>query len=198
MTMLVIAIAAPALGQSPRGGGPSTPPEGSGYPGAAPAAENPSGMGDLAATDRSFVMAAARGGLAEVELGKLAASKATDPDVKSFGQRMVDDHSKANDKLRQVASQKGVPIPSDLDRKTRSELDRLAKLSGSEFDRTYVKMMVKDHVKDVAEFNREATRAHDSQVRQFVSETLPIIQDHLKMAKDLESKVGLSSASRSH
>ncbi len=196
MTLLVLAIAAPAFGQAPRGGGSmSTPPE-AGYPAAAPATEAQPGMGDLAPADRSFVMAAARGGLEEVELGKLAASKATDPDVKSFGQRMADDHSRANDKLRQVASTKGVAMPSDLDHKARGEYNRLAKLSGSEFDREYVRTMVKDHVKDVAEFNRETTRARDTAVRQFATDTLPTLQDHLKMAKDLESKVGLTSASR--
>lgn len=194
-------LAATAFAQSPRSGGssmggPSTGPSSTmedSHPGMGSTADDDNG---LPASDRTFVLAAARGGLEEVQLGKLAAGKAVDPDVKSFGQRMVDDHSKANDKLRQAVSDKGVSLPSDLDRKARAEVDRLAKLEGSAFDRAYVRMMVKDHVKDVADFNRESSTAHDPQVRQFVTDTLPTLQDHLKMAKDLESKVGLTPAGR--
>jgi putative membrane protein len=202
VAILLIVLAAPALAQPARGGG-----MGPGGMAGGPT-DNPStsmGSSDmgastderLAATDRSFMMKAAKGGLEEVELGKLAASKASNPDVKSFGQRMVDDHSKANDKLKKIASDKGVPLPTDLDRKAKADRDRLDKLSGADFDRAYVEMMVKDHVTDVADFDRESKRAHDSELRQFVSDTLPTLQDHLKMAKDLQPKVGASgSASR--
>jgi putative membrane protein len=146
-------------------------------------------QGTVPAADRSFVMEAAHGGQAEVELGKLAAGKAVNPDVKSFAQKMADDHSKANDKLRQVASEKGLSLPSDLDQKSRAEYNHLEKLAGAAFDRAYVKLMVKDHVKDVAEFQRESEKAADPAIRQFVTETLPTLQEHLSMAKDLQSKV---------
>jgi putative membrane protein len=154
--------------------------------------------GQLRSIDRSFVLDAARGGLEEVELGKLAASKATHPDVKSFGQKMVDDHSKANDQLKSVASQKGISLPTDLDRKAKSEYNQLDKLSGDEFDRAYVKLMVKDHDKDVSEFRRVSKRAtSDPVIRQFASSALPTLEDHLTMAKDLQSKVeGGSSSSK--
>jgi putative membrane protein len=185
-----------AFGQDagqPHGG--MNPPSNVGDMGAMTPMDNPT-TGELQAHDRSFVMAAARGGMEEVDLGKLAAERAANPDVKSFGQRMIDDHSKANERLRQVASAKGLILPSGPDRKARSDYDRLAKLSGADFDRAYVKMMVKDHVDDVADFNRAAQNADDSDIRQFASSTLPTIKDHLRMAKDLQDKVDQPSHSR--
>ena len=160
-----------------------------------------SGSAKLKATDKTFVRKAAEGGLAEVELGKLAASKASDPEVKSFGQKMVDDHSKANDKLKQMVGTKGVNLPSDMSAKDKALQARLDKLSGADFDRTYMKEMLKDHQKDVAEFRRESKRAAaDPDVKSFASETLPTLEDHLKMAQDVSKKVGVtgSGASRSH
>jgi putative membrane protein len=179
----------------PRGG--MNPPNAGDMPiGATAPTDNPGAPGELHPTDRAFVMAAARGGLAEVELGKLAVDKGASSDVKAFGQRMVDDHSKANDQLRQVVASKSVTLPSDLDRKARSTYDRLAKLSGAEFDRAYVKLMVRDHVEDVADFNRAAQNAGDPDIRRFASSTLPTLRDHLKMAKDLEAKVSGPSRGR--
>jgi putative membrane protein len=180
LALVVTFLSAPVLAQTPPQTG--TMSSGSGSSGA-PASQ-------LHSADRSFVMAAANGGLEEVELGKLATSKATNPDVKSFGQKMVDDHSKANDQLRQVASSRGISLPADLDKKARADYNRLDKLSGDAFDRAYVKMMVKDHVKDVAEFDRESKRATDPDVRQFAASALPTLKDHLAMAKDLQGKVG--------
>ncbi len=136
--------------------------------------------------DRDFVMDAARGGLAEVELGKLAVAKGTSPDVKQFGQRMVDDHSRANDKLREVALSKGVTLPADMDRKSRDEYRKLDQLSGERFDRAYVDMMVKDHKKDVADFDHEVKRGNDPDVQRFASMTLPTLEEHLTMVKGLQ------------
>jgi len=137
--------------------------------------------------DRDFVMDAARGGLAEVELGKLAVAKSMSPDVKQFGQRMIDDHSRANDKLREVAMSKGVTLPSDMDRKTRDQYHKLDQLSGERFDRAYVDMMVKDHQKDVSDFDHEAKRGNDPDVQRFASTTLPTLQEHLTMVQGLKS-----------
>ena len=197
--LAAVLAAAPAFGQGmgqPRGG--MTPPNAGDLPPGGPTApmDNPNTPGDLHAADRSFVMAAARGGVEEVELGKLAIDKAANADVKAFGQRMVDDHSKANDQLRQVVSGKGVTMPSSLDRKGHSDYDRLAKLSGAEFDHAYVNMMVKDHVEDVADFNHAAQNAGDPDVRRFASSTLPTLQEHLRMAKDLQGKVDAPSRGR--
>jgi putative membrane protein len=143
----------------------------------------------LSAADTKFVKAAASGGMEEVELGKLAAQKASNPDVKSFGQKMVDDHTKANDQLKQVASQKNVTLPAGMNNMQKHDQAKLAKLSGAAFDRSYVSMMVKDHKKDVADFQKESTSGKDADVKSFASTTLPTLQDHLKMVQDLSSSL---------
>jgi putative membrane protein len=143
------------------------------------------GSSQLSASDQSFVKKAAAGGMAEVELGKLATEKASSDDVKKFGQRMVEDHSKANDQLKQLASQKGVNLPSDLEAKDKALKDRLSKLSGEQFDRAYMKNMVRDHTKDVAEFRKESKSAKDNDLKNFASQTLPTLEDHLKQAKSI-------------
>jgi putative membrane protein len=135
--------------------------------------------------DKKFVKDAAEGGMAEVELGKLAAQKATNPDVKQFGQKMVDDHSKANDKLKDVASQESIEIPAALGSKYQSRIDKLSKLSGDKFDKAYVKDQLKDHENDVKEFQAEAQNGQDPKVKSFASETLPTLQEHLELVKNL-------------
>jgi len=150
--------------------------------------------------DRKFMEKAAQGGLAEVELGKLATDKASAAEVKQFGQRMVDDHSKANDKLKALATAKGVNLPTGLDRSTQREMDKLSKLSGAEFDREYMKHMVSDHKKDVSEFKSEAKRAKDADVKDFAASTLPTLEEHLKLAQSAEQsakKEGKAAATSS-
>jgi putative membrane protein len=142
--------------------------------------------GQLSAADKTFVTKAAEGGMAEVELGQLATQNAQSDEVKQFGQRMVDDHTKANDQLKQVAEQKGVPLPTDLSAKDKAEKDRLSKLKGEQFDRAYMQHMVMDHKKDVAEFKKESTAAKDSDVKNFAAQTLPTLEDHLKQAQQVE------------
>ena len=142
--------------------------------------------GSLSGADRNFVLEAAKGGMAEVELGNLAKDKAQNPDVKSFAQRMVDDHSKANDQLKGLASSKGVQLPTSLDKSAQSEKDKLSKLSGAKFDHEYMEHMVKDHKKDVKEFEKQAKNGKDSDVKNFASQTLPTLQEHLKLAQSAE------------
>lgn len=139
----------------------------------------------LSATDKKFMKEAAQGGLAEVELGQLATQKASSDDVKKFGQRMVDDHTKANDQLKQLASQKNVQLPQEPNAKDKATKARLEKLSGAEFDKAYMADMRKDHKKDVAEFERASKAAKDSDVKNFASQTLPTLQDHLKQAESI-------------
>jgi putative membrane protein len=140
-------------------------------------------------SDKSFAEKAAIGGLAEVEMGKLAQEKAGSEQVKQFGQRMVDDHSKANDELKQVATAKGLTLPTDLDAKHKSKLDKLQKLSGAQFDRAYMDDMVADHKQDVGEFQKEAKSGKDSDIKGFASKTLPTLQEHLKMAESTHAAV---------
>lgn len=145
--------------------------------------------GGLAAGDRKFVMEAAHGGMAEVELGKLAAEKGSSDAVKQFGKRMADDHAKASDELKQFAQQKGVTLPMDLDAKHKQLRDRLAKLNGAEFDKAYANEMVKDHKKDVADFKKQAQSAKDAELKSWASKTLPTLEDHLKQAQDMQAQV---------
>jgi putative membrane protein len=139
----------------------------------------------LSASDRTFVRKAAEGGLAEVELGKLAAERASSQDVKQFGQRMVDDHTKANDQLKQVASEEGITLPDKLSAKDQATKDRLEKLSGEQFDHAYMRDMVMDHTKDVSEFRTEAKAGKDPSVKNFAQQTLPTLEEHLKQAKSV-------------
>ena len=135
--------------------------------------------------DKKFVKDAALGGMTEVELGKLAAQKASDAKVKEFGQKMVDDHTKANETLKEAASKSSIQIPDAIDSKHQSRIDKLSKLSGEEFDKAYVKDQLKDHQSDVREFADEAKGGSDSNIKTFASSTLPILQHHLEMVKDL-------------
>lgn len=105
-------------------------------------------------TDENFAKKAAQGGMAEVKLGQLAEQKGSSPEVKNFGRRMVQDHSKANNQLKNVVSQENIPLPNELDKSDQATYDRLSKLSGDAFDREYARDMVKDHSKDVSEFQK--------------------------------------------
>ncbi|MBW8876090.1 MAG: DUF4142 domain-containing protein [Acidobacteria bacterium] len=147
----------------------------------------------LSSADRKFITSAAQGGMLEVELGKIAAQKASDPDVKTFGQRMVDDHSKANDQLKQLASQKGVTLSDKLSPAKQKDVDKYNKLSGAAFDRSYMSHMVTDHKQDVAEFQKESKSGKDTDVKSWASTTLPTLQDHLKMAQDTSAKLHAGS-----
>jgi putative membrane protein len=146
--------------------------------------------------DQTFAMKAAQGGLAEVQLGQLAAQKASNPDVKAFGQKMVDDHQKANDQLKQAAAQENIALPTEPAAKDKAEAARLEKLSGDAFDKAYMSHMVADHKKDVAEFQKEAKSGQDPQIKSFAQQTVPTLQEHLKLAQQTQAKVkGTSSAS---
>jgi len=146
-------------------------------------------MAALSSSDKQFVTKAAEGGMAEVELGQLATEKASDPQVKQFGQRMVDDHSKANDQLKQLAGSERIAIPDHMSAKDKMEKEKLSKLSGTDFDRAYMKDMVKDHQQDVAEFRHESHVAKDSALKAFATSTLPTLQSHLKDAESIAPKV---------
>jgi len=153
--------------------------------------------GNLASSDRSFLTKAAEGGMAEVELGRLASQRASDPQVKQFAQRMVTDHTKANDQLKQIASGKNVQLPADIPASARRERDRLSKLSGAQFDREYMSHMTSDHKKDTSLFRSAAKSAKDPDIRQFATSTLPTLEEHLQVAQSL-AKTSKSSVAKSN
>jgi putative membrane protein len=152
------------------------------------------GATKLSSQDRTFIIEAAAGGMSEVELGRLASQKASRSEVKEFGQMMVDDHSKANDKLMKIAQEKGLAAPRDVKPQDKATEDKLSKLSGEAFDRAYMRDMVQDHQKDVASFRKHAESASDPDVKQFASSTLPTLEKHLSRAKEVEQLLGSGSA----
>ena len=139
--------------------------------------------------DSKFVMDAAKGGMMEVEMGRMASDHATNPDVKQFAQRMVTDHTKANEELKTIASRKGITLPASIDASEKAKIDKMSKMSGGAFDKAYMDDMVKDHKKDVAEFRKQANGGKDADIKGFASKTLPTLEEHLKMAQDTHAKV---------
>jgi putative membrane protein len=146
--------------------------------------------------DHQFVMEAARGGLAEVELGKLASEKAQSEQVKQFGQRMEKDHGKANDELKSLAQQKNITLPTALDSKHKGTIDRLSKLSGAQFDRAYMQEMLQDHRKDVTDFRKESQSGKDPDVKAWAAKTLPTLEEHLRIAQSTSSAAVGTSGSK--
>ena len=120
---------------------------------------------------------AARGGMMEVAMGRMAEQKGQSDDVKSFGKRMVTDHGKANDELKKIAAQKNVKLPA-----------KEPTVSWSS-DKAYIDMMVKDHEKDLAEFKEEANSGRDPDVKKFAEDTAKVVEEHLDLAKQTQSKV---------
>jgi putative membrane protein len=151
-----------------------------------------------AMTDLAFAKDAARGGMAEIKLGKLAEDSGSSEAVKTFGTRMVAEHTKAGDKLKEAAAQEHITLPTDLAAKDQATYDRLSKLSGAEFDRAYAQDMVKDHQQDLQAFQREANRGNDAAIRGFASQTVPMIQQHLEQAKEMLKTVSPSSSRRTN
>ncbi len=139
--------------------------------------------GQLSEKDYKFLTNAAQGGLIEVQLGQLASTKGSSESVRNFGQRMVTDHSKANDELKQLAAQKGVTIPTSVSHHEQSMMEHLQSANGKDFDKAYADHMSKDHKKDVKEFEKQAKHAKDPDLKDFAEKTLPTLQDHLKLAQ---------------
>lgn len=140
------------------------------------------GRADL---DDKFLHDAAAGGMMEVELGHLAMERAASAEVKAFGQRMVMDHGRANQQLTQIATSKGMTLATKLPPDMQQMRDRLARLSGAEFDRMYVRHMVEDHKKDVSDFEKQAENGTDPSLRTFAQQTLPTLREHLTLAEGL-------------
>ncbi len=153
--------------------------------------------GKLSRTASNFVTEAAQGGLMEVELGKIAQQKATDQKVQQFGKRMEQDHSKANEELKKTASDKGIELANELDKKHKSKVDKLSKLSGAEFDRQYMQAMISDHKQDIEEFQSEAKKEKDPDLQKYARQTLPTLQEHLQLAESAGQQVKAAEKSNS-
>jgi putative membrane protein len=175
----------PALDKS---GGPTPATDKSGGPPPAPAGVagptpvKPSGPA-VPVEERRFLESAARDGMAEVELGRVAQRNAQHAKVKEFGARMVTDHGKANDELKRLAAFKGITLPAAPDAAQARHLQEMQAKSGEAFDRAYMEHMVKEHREDVAAFEKQAAGAKDPDVKAFAAKTLPVLREHLKAAQ---------------
>jgi len=146
-----------------------------------------SGKAEKPLSDKEFVMRAAQGGMTEVELGKVASEKGGTSEVKDFGNRMVKDHTQANDELKGLAEKKGITLSSTLDPRHQAQVDRLNKLTGPAFDKAYVNNQVRAHESTVELFQEEAQSGQDPDLKAFASRTLPTLQSHCSSIKSIEN-----------
>ena len=144
--------------------------------------------GKLSGNDRHFITTAAEDGNAEVELGKIAQQNGASADVKQFGQRMVDDHTKAGQELESIATKLGMSPPKGPGSKEQGDIKKFSKLTGEKFDREYAEHMVKDHEKAVSLFEKQSKSGDSDELKAFAAKTLPTLQEHLKMARAMTSK----------
>jgi len=143
--------------------------------------------------DQNFVKQAAQGNMAEIQMAQLAEQKATDPKVKELAKTIAQDHKQAQEKLEQIAQTQNVSIPTQLPEKVRNEHQKLSSMSGQQFDHAYLQMMVREHKKDIKEFQRASKMASDSDVKQYATSTLPDLQKHLQMAQQVAGQTGTST-----
>jgi len=149
-------------------------------------------------TDQSFVTQAAQGGMAEIDLSNLALQKSQDSQIRSFAQRMVQDHGKANSELKPIAQKLGLQVPSDTDAKHKQEMQKLGEESGAKFDAAYSKAMEKDHTKAVELFTKASkSDTLKPDLRNFAAKTLPVLETHHQMADNLP-KSSMRSAQSSN
>jgi putative membrane protein len=140
-------------------------------------------------SDIVFIKALTFGSRGEVELGKLADSRASAAGVKSFAQRMVKDHSDANGKLASAARAAKVELPKDLDAEHVAAREELSRLKGKDFDLKYIDAQIKDHQKAVQLLIYEIGNGQSSETRRFAVQTLPAVMEHLEMAKSLHMQL---------
>jgi putative membrane protein len=135
----------------------------------------------LSERDIKFAKAAAEGGMMEVQLGETSQRNAYTQEVKTCGRRMVEDHSKGNDELKELAAKKKITLPAAIDEKKKKKCDELYKLTGKTFDKAYAKLMIKDHKADIEEFKTEAKKGSDPDLKAWAADKVPTLQSHLEM-----------------
>jgi putative membrane protein len=148
---------------------------------------------DASMGDKHFVSEALKGGQAEVQMGQLAEQKGNSSDVKSFGRRMVKDHTKMGDQMKSVASEQGITSPTSPTIMQQAEIKKLMGLSGDDFDQEYIKAMVKDHESDLNEFKKEAQSGTSAKVKNAASQGATVISEHLAMIRQVAQAHGISA-----
>lgn len=162
---------------------------------------NPSAnAGNAALSPEQFAAQAYEDNVAEIQLGKLAETKAAHAEVKSFAQRMVADHTKLNEQLESVAKQQNLHLPQgqQLNAEHQQLADQLSKMSGDQFDRTYVEHMVPDHQKAIQKFQQEASHGQNQALKDLAAKALPTLQEHLRLAEQAAKAVGAPANGTSH
>lgn len=140
--------------------------------------------------DQQFVNEAGIANMAEVEMGRMGVQKGTSDRVKSFGQRMIDDHTKAGEELKTLARSKNMPVPMELPAEKKAMGKQMQGMSGMEFDRHFIDHMVEGHEKAVALFEKESNSGQDAALKAFAARTLPTLRSHLQLAKDIQASMG--------
>src|ERR1700722_14273002 len=152
--------------------------------------------GQASPMDKMFVAKAMQGGMAEVQLGQLTLQKSSDDQVKQFAQHMIDDHTRMGEQMKRVAQQVGVAAPTEPSKKDEQTLAKLQALSGPAYDQAYIKDMVKDHKKDLSDFQMEASSGQDAAVKDAATQGGQIISQHLQMAQQLAKDQNINLASK--
>jgi putative membrane protein len=151
--------------------------------------DSSTGGAQTVATDAetsSFLVKAADGGMTEVKLGQLAEQKGNDPRVKDFGSMMIHDHSAVNDQVKALAAQRNVTLPDSVSDDHKKEIEDLSKKSGKAFDKAYVNAMVKGHESTVDLFQSSLDKSNDTEVKNFINNTLPKVKAHLDSVKAIQ------------
>lgn len=153
--------------------------------------QDSAGAGGMTADQETidFLVKAADGGMAEVQLGELAQQKATNASVKDFGAMMVKDHTMANDQVKALAAQRNITLPATIGDDNKKKADDLAKKSGKDFDKAFMSTMVSDHEKTIDLFKSGAEKSNDPDVKTFANNTLPKLQHHLDSARAIQKAV---------
>ena len=159
-----------------------------------PASGAPGAKQETKPLAQSFLQKAAEGQQAEIVLGQLASERAGDQQVKQFGSQMIEDHRKASVEIQQLASKEGVALPTELTGKHKDKQEQFARLSGREFDLAYIEYMLRDHRKDVKEFERNVKTIKDPQVQQWAEGRLPILKQHLRQAQQIAGAIGINTS----
>ena len=148
----------------------------------------------LAATldpqDQQFLQYAAHDNQGEIRICLTAEKKAQDPAVKAFARLMVNDHVQVESQLASVVNGAGVTVPDDIGDDARKTLSELGPLDGAAFDRAFMAAQIQDHAKDIERFTREQQDAKDQAVQRFAALTIPVLQQHLALAKAVQAQAG--------
>lgn len=155
--------------------------------------QNNSNPAGVTPHQQQFLTEMAQGNIAEIELGQLAQQKASNPAVRDFATRMVRDHTTLNNQLKQAASQLQVTLPTNVTAQQSEQKRKLEGMSGKAFDRAYMEIMLSDHQTDIKNVQQEAENAQNPQIKMLAEKTLPILEDHLRIAENDAGKLGISS-----